>query len=63
MGYGTAKTILFEKIDSVLGARRAEYERLMANTSELDKILADGAARASVVAADVLSRVKHAMLG
>lgn len=63
MGYGTAKTILFEKIDSVLGARRAEYERLMANTAELDKILADGAARASAVAADVLSRVKKAMLG
>ena len=63
MGYGTAKTILFEKIDSVLGARRAEYERLMANTSELDKILADGAARAGIVAADILSRVKHAMLG
>lgn len=63
MGYGTAKTILFEQIESVLGARRAEYERLMQNTSELDKILDDGATRARVVASDVLSRVKRAMLG
>ncbi len=63
MGYGTAKTILFEQIDSVLAPARAEYVRLMANTDELDKILADGAARARVVAADVLARVKRAMLG
>lgn len=63
MGYGTAKTVLFEKIDSVLGTHRAEYERLMQNTAELDKILADGASRAGAVAADVLSRAKRAMLG
>lgn len=63
MGYGTAKTILFEKIDSVLSSARCEYERLMQNTDELDKILNDGAARARVVAADVLGRVKRAMLG
>lgn len=63
MGYGTAKTILFEQIDTVLSPARTEYERLMSNTDELDKILADGAARARVVAADVLARVKRAMLG
>lgn len=63
MGYGTAKTILFEKIDSVLSSARTEYERLMAHPAELDDILADGAARARVVASDVLARVKHAMLG
>lgn len=63
LGYGTAKTILFEKIDSVLSSARTEYERLMANPAELDKILADGASRARVVASDVLARVKRAMLG
>ena len=63
MGYGTAKTILFEKIDSVLSSARTEYERLMAHPAELDDILADGAARARVVASDVLARVKQAMLG
>jgi len=63
MGYGTAKTILFEKIDSCLAAPRAEYERLMSNTAELDAILADGAARARVVAAETYERVRRAMLG
>ena len=63
MGYGDAKKILFDKIDSVLAAPRAEYERLMANTDELDKILADGAARAGAVAAETYARVRRAMLG
>ncbi len=63
MGYGTAKTILFEKIDSVLAGPRAEYMRLMENTAELDKILADGAARARAVASETMARVRHAMLG
>ena len=63
MGYGDAKKILFEQINSVLAAPRAEYERLMANTDEIDKILASGAARARVVAHETLSRVKRAMLG
>jgi len=63
MGYGTAKTILFERINSVLAGPRAEYERLMANTDEIDAILADGAARARPVAIETLKRVKTAMLG
>ena len=63
MGYGTAKTILFEKMNSVLSGPRAEYERLMANPSEIDAILADGAAQATVVAKETMQRVKKAMLG
>ena len=63
MGYGVAKTILFEKIDSVLSGPRAEYERLMANKSELDAILANGAKHARAVASETLDRVRRAMLG
>jgi len=63
MGYGTAKNILFEKINSVLAAPRAEYERLMANKPEIDAILNDGATRASVIANATVARVKKAMLG
>ena len=63
MGYGTAKNILFEKINSVLAAPRAEYERLMANKSEIDAILNDGATRASVIADKTVARVKKVMLG
>lgn len=63
LGYGTAKTILFEKINEVLSDARAEYERLMANPSEIDAILADGAERARTVAAETLAQVRTAMLG
>ena len=63
LGYGTAKTILFEKINSVLAEPRAEYERLMANTDELDAILRNGAKMAAMVAEKTMQRVKKAMLG
>lgn len=63
MGYGTAKTILFEKIDSVLSGPRTEYERLMANPSEIDAVLADGATKAKMIAAKTLAKVKKKMLG
>ena len=63
MGYGTAKTILFEKINSVLSDARMEYERLMANTDEIEQILKRGAERAKPVAMETLARVKKAMLG
>lgn len=63
MGYGTAKTILYEKINSVLALARTEYERLLANTGEIDAVLADGAKRARVVAEKTYERVRHAMLG
>jgi tryptophanyl-tRNA synthetase len=63
MGYGTAKTILFEKINSVLSEPRKEYERLMANKDELDAILKNGAERAKLVAEKTIARVKKAMLG
>ena len=63
MGYGTAKTILFEKIDSVLTPERIEYERLMANKNEIDAVLANGAERARIVASKTLAKVKKKMLG
>lgn len=63
MGYGEAKTILFEKIDSVLSAPRAEYERLLANKSEIDAVLAEGAKRAGFIAAKTIAKVKKKMLG
>lgn len=63
MGYGEAKTILFEKIDSVLSAPRAEYERLMANPTEIDAILEKGAERARIVASRMVTKIKKKMLG
>lgn len=63
MGYGTAKNILFEKINSVLSEPRKEYERLMANKNEIDAILQNGAERARIVADKTIAKVKKVMLG
>ena len=63
MGYGTAKTELFEKMDAVLSPMRVEYERLMQNRAEIEAVLQNGASRARVVATRTLARVKHVMLG
>ena len=63
MGYGTAKTILFEKINSSLAKARDEYERLMANRHEIDAVLARGAESARKIAQHTMARVKKAMLG
>ncbi len=63
MGYGAAKTELFEKINSVLSPMRAIYDQLMTDTSKLDEILASGAERATAVAEKTISRVRKKMLG
>ncbi len=63
MGYGTAKTILFEKMNDVLTPMRNEYERLMANKSEIDAILAAGADTARKIAQQKIDAVLQAMLG
>lgn len=62
-GYGELKTELFDKVNSVLSPIRAEYERLMANKSQIDAILENGAERARVVATETMTRVHRAMLG
>ena len=63
MGYGDAKKILFEQINSVLAKPRTEYEQLMAAPHKIDEILAHGAERARAIAQETIVRVKHAMLG
>ncbi len=63
MGYGTAKTMLFEKMDSVLATPRIEYERLMANKSEIDAVLENGAKIARQIASKTIAKVKKKMLG
>lgn len=63
MGYGTAKTILFEKIDSVLAPARERYMYFMAHTDALDAVLANGADIARKIADKTMQRVRHVMLG
>lgn len=63
MGYGTAKTILFEKVNSVLKPMRERYEHLMANPQEIDAAFAKGAEIARKIADRKIAKVKKAMLG
>lgn len=63
MGYGTAKTILFEKINSALATARERYEYLMAHTDEIDARLKAGTDIAQKIADSTMKRVRKAMLG
>ena len=63
IGYGDAKKILFDAINSYLGEPRKKYEHLMSHTDELDKILANGADQARKIADKTIERVRRAMLG
>ena len=63
MGYGTAKQILFEKIDSVMAPMREHYDYLMAHKDEIDAALDAGAMVARKVADKTMSRVRRVMLG
>lgn len=62
LGYGTAKQMLFELLESILAPARERYSELMAGT-ELDALLAKGAEKARIPAKKKLAQVMHAMLG
>jgi len=60
-GWGHAKQDLFEALDRELGPMRERYESLRADEKKLDEILADGAARARVIAQRTMARVRGAI--
>ena len=57
-GYGTFKKDLAEVVVGALAPIRERTEKLLANEAELDRILADGAARARRVASDTMALVR-----
>jgi tryptophanyl-tRNA synthetase len=61
IGWGEAKAALFDVLDAALGPARERYTALMADTAQIDRVLADGAARARVIARATLSRVRAAI--
>ena len=61
MGWGELKNELFETLNTTFAGMRGRYEELVAPGSELDDILADGAARARARAGATLQRVRHAI--
>ncbi len=61
LGWGEAKVALFEKLNSVIAPMRERYDALMADTSQIDAILADGAKRARAVASVTIKRLREAV--
>ena len=57
-GYGHAKQALFELIKVKFAKARERFDYFMAQPEEVDQALAEGAAKASVVADEVLLRVR-----
>lgn len=58
LGYGHAKQELYELILTRFAKERAEYKRLMENLDEVDLFLKEGAAKARLVAQEVLKRTR-----
>ena len=57
-GYGHAKQALFELLIDRFSTERERYNYYMSNLNEVDRALAIGAAKAKVVADEVLERVR-----
>mgnify|MGYP000465033002 FL=1 len=58
-GYGHAKQALFELIVEKFATVREKYNYYINKTEEVDKLLLDGAAKASIVANGVIKRVRE----
>jgi len=61
IGWGDAKKTLAERIEREVGPARAKYDALMADRPAIDKLLAEGAAKARKIAGATLARVRHAI--
>jgi len=57
-GYGHAKQALYEALVDRFAQARTRYHDLMADPSQIDKVLLEGADRARETASQVLSRVR-----
>lgn len=61
IGWGDAKNALYERLLAELGDARTKYDALMADTKQIDALLAQGAVRARTMARATLDRVRHAI--
>ncbi|WP_199177574.1 MULTISPECIES: tryptophan--tRNA ligase [unclassified Halobacteriovorax] len=61
IGWGHAKLELFEVLNRELTPMREKYEALMADKSQIDAILAQGAAKIRPIAQENLRRIKKAI--
>ncbi len=62
MGWGKAKSMLFETINESLVIPRREFQRLMDDTNYLDQVLAKGAEKARVISEPFMREI-HQITG
>ena len=62
-GWGEAKQWLFDTVETELADKRAKYDELMADTSQLDVILAEGAKRTREIAVPLMEKIRKAVRG
>jgi tryptophanyl-tRNA synthetase len=58
IGWGEMKQVLFERINAEIAPARAEYERLMAAPTEVERLLKAGAEKARAVSEPFLAQIR-----
>jgi len=61
IGWGDAKQVLFERIDREVAPMREQYEALLHNPAELDRLLLAGAEKARSLATPFIRELRHAV--
>ena len=61
MGWGFAKTVLFDRIEKDVAPMRERYEALIAKPAEIEDILRAGAAKARAIAAPKIAEIRDAI--
>ena len=61
IGWGDAKQMLFERIDREVAPMREQYQSLINNPAQLDKILLAGADKARQLATPFMRELRHAV--
>jgi tryptophanyl-tRNA synthetase len=61
IGWGDAKQMLFERIDREIAPMREQYQALISNPAQMDKILLAGADKARQLATPFMRELRHAV--
>ncbi len=61
LAYGDMKNDLYELLETTFAAQRGQYDTLMENRDELDKVLEKGAEKARAIAVPILAKVRKAI--
>ena len=61
LAYGDMKNELYELLETTFSAKRDQYDRLMGDRAELDKVLENGAEKARDIAVPIMRKVRKAI--